>query len=289
MSFIGEQLLKTIVSRKRRRNKAGKATVYGEAFKDYINIQFRTSRDLFKKFPKIDLANKRVLEIGCGTGGRMAYLASLGVSECYGIDINAEEIEIANKNCKDLFPELKDKLHFLVSNENSRVDIGKFDYVFMIDTLEHVISPSKMMRLAHSYLKPGGSLLSGFIGYYHHAGSHMGMMPFVNVFFSDETIINVKRWQLSQPDYIPGRFDSDPPVERWRGIYDLRDRPGEYLNKLTLSKAKKLVRNSIFSDARLFISGPASSRKSFMWINWLAYIPWIQEMFHSYAVVICRK
>ena len=69
--------------------------------------------------------------------------------------------------------------------------------------------------------------------------------------FSDETIINVIRWQVSGPDYVPTRFDSNPPVERLRGIYNLRDRPGEHLNKITIREIKKLVKYSVFERGEI--------------------------------------
>lgn len=84
-------------------------------------------------------------------------------------------------------------------------------------------------------------------------GDPHGPDPFVNLLFSDETILNVIRWDVSRPDYRPTRFDSSPPLERWKGLYDLRDRPGEYLNKITIRGVRRLLRYGPFRSSRLTV------------------------------------
>ena len=159
----------------------------------------------------------------------------------------------------------------------------------MVDCMEHVVSPPSMMRLAHGYTRPGGQFFFSNYGYYHHAGSHTDLLPFVNVVFSDETILNVTRRLVTEPDYQPTRFDSDPPIERWRGLYDLRDRPGEHLNKLTLREMKKLVRHSIFSETRMTVVGFGRKHPLLRLLDGLRHVPLIQEVYHSLVVVECRK
>jgi len=114
-------------------------------------------------------------------------------------------------------------------------------------------------------------------------------MPFVNVFFSDEEILNVLRWIVSQPGYVPGRFDSDPPIDRWRGLYDLRQRPGEYLNKITLADMKKLVRYSPFHTGKMHVIGFDADRPLVKVLNALRHVPVIQEAVHSYVVLEFEK
>ena len=115
----------------------------------------------------------------------------------------------------------------------------------------------------------------------------MGIIPFSNLFFSDETIINVTRWIMAQPGYEPTGFDSDPPTKRWEGLYDLRDRPGEHLNKITIREIKKLLRYSIFPYNHMEIVG--FHRAPLSLFNPLRHVPFLQEVFHSYIVVECRR
>lgn len=289
MSFVGEYVLRSIVTLRSRRGGRVMLAAPEQDHADYIAMQFASSPSLFSKYPKLDLRGKRVLEIGCGTGGRTAFLASQGVERAVGIDINAAEIEVARREVPKLFPEVASLVEYHVAMESGRLDIGEFDVVVLIDCLEHVVSPPDMLRLAHDYMRPGGQCYISLYGWYHARGSHFGLMPFVNVFFSDEEILNVARWWVSRPEYKPHRFDSDPPVARWRGLYDLRQRPGEYLNKITLAEMKKLVRHAPFSRGQMHVIGFGRSSPVVKALNVLRHIPVIQEALHSYVVLEFEK
>ena len=285
MSKLGELVLRRIAEKR-----ISKSVVDQDfSHKDYIGWQFETSPKILEKIHGLDLAEKRVLDIGCGTGGRTAYLASLGASEVIGVDINEQEIEIAKQRIPELYSDLAGRVQFHSSSEDDSLDLGEFDIVILIDAMEHVVSPPAMMKLAHNYLKKGGEFFFTCIGYYHRHGSHMGMMPFVNVIFSDETILNVMRWMVSRPDYKPNRFDSIPPIDRWKGIYDLRDRPGEHLNKLTIKKIQMLLRYSIFRSNSYDIIGYNRKGILFGVLNAIRSWPGIRELLHSIVVVRCVK
>lgn len=281
MPRVGEAILKTLVSLDRRRRENGAAEP--QDWESYVRWQFDSSDAMFARYPGLDWRGKTVLEVGCGTGGRAAYLAATGASRVVGIDINAAEIEVARDLVPRLYPAAAGQLELLASREDEPLELGEFDVVLLIDALEHLVSPPSVIRLCHQYTAPGGRCYMSCIGWYHAHGSHSGTVPFASVFFSDETILNVIRWKLSRPDYVPSRFDSDPPVDRWRGIYDLRHRPGEYLNKITLRQMKALTRSSIFRDARMHVLGYANPRLRFL--NSLRHVPLIQEMFHSMVVL----
>jgi len=274
---ISEFLLKRYASLVSKPRNSGKRR---QSPADYFRWQLETSPALFSLLPNLDLRGKRVLEIGCGLGGRSAWLAENGPQEVIGIDINAPEIERARELTGSHRPQLRN-LTFLQSQEDAQLNIGEFDVVLLIDSLEHVHFPDKILKLAHSYTGPGGRAYFTTLGWYHHAGSHTGL-PFVNLFFSDETILNFIRWQVSRPDYQPSMWDSDPPIARWEGIYDLRDRPGEYLNKVTIRQMNRLVRHSSFSFGKLHVLG--FSNPKLKWLNPISSIPWVQEVIHSCVV-----
>src|SRR3990172_13204651 len=288
MSLAGETILRSLVPL-RRRGPAASPSPVEETTEDYVRWQFDSSGKLFELLPGLDLEGKAVLELGCGTGGRTAYVAAQGARRAVGIDINRGEIAAARAICRALFPELASRIEFYESEENERLSIGDFDVVLMIDTLEHVISPARAVKLAFNYTQPGGVFYFGTQGWYHHRGSHTNLIPFVNLFFGDETILNVIRWQVSQRDYRPTRFDSSPPIERWRGLYDLRDRPEEYLNKITIQQIKRLVRHSSFSRSHLVVHGFSRPPVVSTLVNPLRHVPGLQEVFHAYVVGVCQR
>ena len=282
MSLIGEAVLRNLVRAQQDRGEARPQT-----HEDYHRWQFETSAALFAVYPEFDVRGKTILDIGCGIGGRTVWLASQGAARVAGMDINAEEIGVAREIQRRLYPQLEGVLSFHCSQETSSPDLGEFDYVLLVDTMEHVVSPPAVLRLAYQRTRLGGRCYFSTFGWYNHSASHTGLMPWVNVFFSDETIINYIRWRISQPDYRPSRFDSDPPIERWRGLYDLRDRPGEHLNKITLREIRKLIRYNIFGKGTLTLL-PIRLRPRWFF-RLLVRLPWLDELFHAYLVVRLDK
>jgi SAM-dependent methyltransferase len=235
---------------------------------------------MFAAFPDFDFHNKRILELGCGLGGRTAWLANNGAGEVVGIDINAPEIAEAARLTRERYPETRN-ISFHATKEDEVLDLPAFDYVLLLDSIEHVISPAKALRLVRKYLKPGGKAYFTTMGWYHHAGSHTGI-PFATLLFSDETILNFTRWRVLRPDYQPGPWDSDPPIARWEGLCDLRDRPGEYLNKVTIRQLKKLVKYAPFRRGRVVLLGFRNAR--LRWLNPLRHVPILNEVFHSAVI-----
>jgi SAM-dependent methyltransferase len=247
----------------------------------YHKWQYETSAPMLASFPKLDFNNKRVLELGCGLGGRSVWLARNGAKEVVGIDINAAEIEEATRIRDEIYPHTKNLQFYHSMEDDVLTSLGVFDIVLLLDSLEHVVSPLKVLRLARKYVKQGGSLYFNTLGWYHHNGSHLGI-PFATLFFSDESLANFMRWKLSRVDYIPTIWDSDPPTARWEGVYNLRDRPGEYLNKITIREVKKLVRYAPFRRGSVVLLGFRNAR--LRWLNPLRHIPIVNEVFHSGVV-----
>jgi 2-polyprenyl-3-methyl-5-hydroxy-6-metoxy-1,4-benzoquinol methylase len=287
--MFGEALLKALIELKEKVAGRGYGSRSSGSYDDYFRWQFESSERLFRHFPAFSLAGKRVLEIGCGTGGRTAWLASQQTAAVVGIDINAPEIEMAREMQHRIYPNLDGRVEYLASKEDEPLKLEPFDIVMLVDSMEHVVSPPAILKLAWSYTKPGGVCYFNTMGWYHYAGSHTGLIPWANVLFSDETILNVIRWRVSQPGYQPSRFDSDPPIQRWLGIYNLRDRPGEHLNKITLAEIRRMVKYSVFDNGIVQVIPFQPRNLPLRLMNLLGRLPWLDEMFHSGVVARMEK
>jgi SAM-dependent methyltransferase len=94
-----------------------------------------------------------VLEIGCGAGGLLAYLERRGFSHAMGIDISAEQIDLARE--RGVQVQTADAFDFLERNQHA------FAAILAVDVLEH-FSRDELLRLApvlYAALQPGGRLL----------------------------------------------------------------------------------------------------------------------------------
>jgi SAM-dependent methyltransferase len=260
-----------------------------ETPEDYIRRQYETTKRIIAMYPGLNVAGKDVLELGCGLGGRAAFIASLGARSVEGVDINRDEIENTQRICRERYPELNGKLSFRAVGEDDSWGRESYDVVILIDAIEHVVSPVSIVRRAYECLRPGGVMYFSSIGWFSAYGSHTGLFPFVNVFFSDLSILNAMRWMLRQPWYRPTRHDSDPPVARWEWLYDLKDRPGEHLNKITINEVRKLLRYSQFSRTHLHLLPLGHNGALRLVTGFMNGLPGLREVSHSYFVATCYK
>jgi ubiquinone/menaquinone biosynthesis C-methylase UbiE len=114
-------------------------------------------RSLLAERNLLPLAGRRILDVGCGSGGELAHLISLGAEarHLHGVDLLPERIEAA----REAHPELT----FSCGNAES-IDYpdGTFDLVMLFTVLSSILDPAMANNLcaeAKRLLKPGGALL----------------------------------------------------------------------------------------------------------------------------------
>lgn len=125
--------------------------------KDYAGETAYVARLLREQVP----AAKRLLELGCGTGGHALELARLGF-EVSGIDLSAEMVKRAQAR-RDAHPELAPRLAFARGDVRSHRDGQRHDAVI---SLFHVMSYQvgnedlkDAFLTARAHLQPGGPFL----------------------------------------------------------------------------------------------------------------------------------
>jgi len=95
----------------------------------------------------------RILDLACGTGAWLKRLYDLGYRDLWGVDRDP-----AGFGAGDI-------AHFISADlENAdeiiaRLDNRQFELVTMIEIIEHVADPTRLVRLAYDALKAGGWLL----------------------------------------------------------------------------------------------------------------------------------
>ncbi len=104
-----------------------------------------------KKLKELSKNSVNLLDMGCGEGTRVAYVADKNTN-IFGIDISAKAIELARKN----YP----KYNFLVGDlEKLPFPDVKFDLVYSAFVFEHLEDPEKVIKEGIRVLKKGGKIL----------------------------------------------------------------------------------------------------------------------------------
>tara|TARA_Y100000034_G_scaffold45936_1_gene56490 strand:+ start:20109 stop:20732 length:624 start_codon:yes stop_codon:yes gene_type:complete len=111
----------------------------------------------FKKVAELIKENSKVLDIGCNNGIFRNFIRNC---EYYGVDIDKNLVnELIKKNIKAKQADLnKDEIPF--KNQ-------KFDYILLLDILEHVIDTKKLLLESKKRLNESGKIIITLPNDYH--------------------------------------------------------------------------------------------------------------------------
>ena len=99
-----------------------------------------------------EIKNKKVLDIGCGSGHSLRYMEEKGAEELWGVDLSEAQIKAAKETLRDV------KNHLFCSPMEADIGLPKqyFDVVYSIYAIGWTTDLAATFELIHSYLKPGG-------------------------------------------------------------------------------------------------------------------------------------
>ncbi|MFE9043123.1 class I SAM-dependent methyltransferase [Streptomyces sp. NPDC007818] len=100
-----------------------------------------------------NVAGARVLDLGCGSGGNLAHLATLG-AEAIGVDVSAVQVSKARARWPHLDVRRSGAEDFL--KDGAQGDHG-FQAVFSVFGAAWFTDPAALLPLVHARLTPGGS------------------------------------------------------------------------------------------------------------------------------------
>lgn len=101
-----------------------------------------------------DISGKSVLDIGCGSGHSLKYMATNGAKELWGLDLSTKQIETANHLLSN--QQVKVSLFESPMEENPGIPNSYFDIVYSIYALGWTVDLKQTLSHINSYLKPGG-------------------------------------------------------------------------------------------------------------------------------------
>jgi transcriptional regulator with XRE-family HTH domain/SAM-dependent methyltransferase len=132
-----------------------------------------------------DLLDKRVLEIGCGNGRSLKYVADLGATDLWGLDISENQIE----RTKDFLESQKVRAKLVCSpmEEECGLPTDYFDLVYSVYGIGWTTDLDKTFKRIHSYLKKDGVFVFGWSHPIHKCVSvENGKLIFSNSYFNEE-------------------------------------------------------------------------------------------------------
>jgi len=110
--------------------------------------------------PKAD----RVLDLGCGSGGTLAWLKTTGrARHAVGIEIFPAAAQQARQVANEV-------LCLDFERDAISADLGRFDLILCLDVLEHLVDPWKAVdRLVRDFLDAGGTIIVSVPNVRHHS------------------------------------------------------------------------------------------------------------------------
>ena len=126
--------------------------------------------DYYRNLIMLNVTGKKVLELGCGTGGRACQIAQNG-GDVTGVDISDTGIDFARQMAKD--KKVEDKTNFLVMNaEELKFEDNCFD-VIVCGAILHHLDLDKVLPELRRVLKDNGKAIFS---------EPLGNNPFINLY-----------------------------------------------------------------------------------------------------------
>lgn len=113
------------------------------------------SNDVTDKTAEQGLADKKVLDVGCG-GGILAESMARRGADVTGIDLGTENLKAAALHAEQSGLESTLRYQHIPVEELAKTHAGQFDVVTCMEMLEHVPDPSSIVQACYELLAPGG-------------------------------------------------------------------------------------------------------------------------------------
>lgn len=134
--------------------KPGTVEFFEETQRIFVDDVFAGTLDP-RLFPK-DIANRKVLDLGCGVGMWTANIGRLGVSDLTGADLSPNSLKIAEERCR--FLGVNAQFSQQNAEELTFAD-GTFTHVNCSGVVHHTVHPEKAVAEIARVLAPGGTAL----------------------------------------------------------------------------------------------------------------------------------
>lgn len=235
----------------------------------------------------IDVQGLDVLDFGCG-GGHLSRLLATKGARVVGVELEQRLVDLAHT----LAQQAGQQIEFVLGAENAiPAADASFDLVVAFDCMEHVMSPTAILREWHRVLRPGGRCLIEWYPYTGPWGPHMEALiplPWAHYLFGQRAMFRAAERIYDLPDFKPRVWDVDEQgrkkPNKWRLWSSFREQG--YINELSIREFRAIVR-----DVGLCIE--RFDRRGFGRLgrlgSGLCAMPWAGQFFTSYVLVQLRR
>jgi ubiquinone/menaquinone biosynthesis C-methylase UbiE len=184
------------------------------------------------------IAQKDVLDFGCGTGDLSFCVADYAPKSILGLEIVAEGIRLANERLAANPSGVPIEFRVSESSETVALPDHSKDVILCFDVLEHIMSFRAILSEWKRILRPGGKILIWWVPWFNPWGPHIESLvplPWAHVFFSESVLIKTCARIREMNEYVPRIWDFDddgtPLPNKWREMKELPE-----VNRLTIKQ-----------------------------------------------------
>jgi ubiquinone/menaquinone biosynthesis C-methylase UbiE len=251
-----------------------------ESDEAYFRWEHRWGSDVAEQYlePAGDLGGKKVLDVGCGLGGKTAAYGQRGTAAVFGVDIlvtNAQTSQSHAGNAASKAP-----MAFLAADAAALPFADQaFDTVVANDAMEHFSRPEQALGEIRRVTREGGAIWIFFTPHFSPLGSHLYdyiYTPWCHLLFSRSQIERAIRRVLRERMPGEGEGEVDQRLREIMRSYD------EDLNHMSVRRFLRIV-DRMPSLALTFLElRPAKFRA----LKPLTRVPLVRELVTGF--VVCR-
>ena len=252
----------------------------------YAEWEYKSAKADWEKFyaGRIDLESKRLIDLGCGLGGRSVFYAAFAPSEIIGVEI-VEENGSKSRRFADEKGCSATATFEIADAGNLPFDDESFDIAFSENSFEHYPDPEGVLGEAGRVLKPGGLFIINFSQWGAPNGHHLeswGNISWTHLVLSTDEILEITEEAGGR---AIGNADDDRARDRIarKLKWDLAHH-AECLNRLSIKRFESMIRAGGIWDV-LHRRRTAAA----WWMFPLKSIPGLNELTAGRLVYILQK
>ncbi|MFQ5855674.1 MAG: class I SAM-dependent methyltransferase [Anaerolineae bacterium] len=236
--------------------------------------------------PAVDVSRQRVLDVGCGLGGKTVYYAEQGACSVVGLDVSEERARVALALAGRHPAGVKVRI---VVGDAARLPFRAdlFDCVISTDTWEHLNAPILALGECARVVQPGGTVLISTLPYFSPWGAHAWNwlpLPWIQAILPRHGLFSLVSW-IEQRRRINTRLPSAVRLD-W-----MRPNDPAHARGLTVAALERGLSVSGMRTARFTVVPVGASYGSIMTrlTQVLIRLPLLREVLAGLVIVVMRK